>query len=263
MFPSQFTTQQLVPADLARLQVEMDHARRIQFSLLPKAPPSIPGIELWGVSQPASHLGGDFYDFIVRPNRPLTFFVGDVSGKGLPAALLMTMARAILRAEVDSQLAATPETILQSANRKLLTDLVQAGMFVSVFIGQYDPSCRELAYANAGHSPVIFCPAGGKACLLEADGTALGVLQENFSRNQRLHLSKGDVLVSATDGLNEARNPRCEQFGLGRLLNQVNRLNGWSAAEISRMLLGAVRDFSGSEPQADDQTIVVLRCTGQ
>lgn len=263
MEPLPFVTRQLVPSDLARLQTEMDLARRVQFSLLPKTPPSVPGLDLWGVSNPASHLGGDFYDFIARPSQPLTFFVGDVCGMGLPAALLMPMTRAILRAEVDTQTAHSPEIILKSANEKLLDDLVEAGMFVTAFIGQYDPSSRELLYANAGHSPVIYCPAGGRAQLIEADGTALGVLRECFSCNQRLLFNTGDVFVAATDGLIEARNSRCEYFGVTRLLNQVQGLAGRPAAEISSELLEAVRDFSASEPQVDDQTVVVLRFTGQ
>ena len=263
MFPLSLTSQQLVPADLARLQVEMEHARRIQFSLLPKTPPSIPGLDIWGICQPAAHVGGDFYDFITHPDQTLTFFVGDVSGMSVPAALLMTMARAILRAEVDSQLDPTPESILQNANKKLLADFIEAGMFVTAFIGQYDPHSRELVYANAGHSPVIFCPASEKARLLEADGTALGVLQESLSRNHYLCLSKGDVLVTATDGLNEARNSRCEYFGVDRLLNRVQGLASRSAMEISDTLLGVIQDFCGTEPQTDDQTVVVLRCTGQ
>jgi len=254
-------SQQLIPADLARLQTEMDLARRVQISLLPKIPPSIPGLDLWGVSHPAKHVGGDFYDFIARPNKSLTFFVGDVCGKGLPAALLMPMTRAILRAEANAQPPPTPESILQGANGILLADLVEVGMFVTAFVGQYDPSSRELLYANAGHSPVIYCPAGGEARLLEADGTALGVLRECFSCNQRLILNPGDVLIAATDGLNEALNSHSERFGVARLLDNVRCLNGQSAVEISSSLLREIRDFSAPEPQADDQTLVVLHCT--
>ena len=132
MYSSPLGSRQLLPADLARLTLEMDLARRVQFSLLPKNPPSIPGLDLSGFFQPASHVGGDFYDFIDSPDQSLTFFVGDVSGSGMPAAMLMTMTRAILRAETNSPVVPTPETILQDANAKLLADFVQAGMFVTV-----------------------------------------------------------------------------------------------------------------------------------
>jgi phosphoserine phosphatase RsbU/P len=256
-------SQEQVLSDLARLQTEMDLARRVQFSLFPKIPPSIPGLDLWGVSRPASTLSGDFYDFIARPNQPLTFFVGDVCGMGLPAALLMPMARAILRAEANTQPAPTPKSILQSANLILLDDLVEAEMFVTAFVSQYDPSSRELLYANAGHSPVIYCPAGGRTQLLKADGTALGVLRECFSFDQRLLLNPGDMLIVATDGLNEARNSRCEHFGVARLLNLAQRQAGRSAVEISSSLIQEIRDFCAPEPQADDQTVVILRCTDE
>lgn len=254
---------QLVPADLVRLQIEMDLARRVQFSLLPKYPPSIPGLDLWGFFQPASHVGGDFYDFIAGPDQVLTFFVGDVSGKGMAAAMLMTMTLAILRAEADSPVVPTPETILQNASAKLLGDFAEAGMFVTVFVGQYLPASHEMVYANAGHSPVIFRAANGKTRLLEAEGTALGIMEKSLSKNHRLRLAEGDLVVAMTDGLYEARNSYNEYFGVARLLKHVQRLNGQSATEISDTLLRTVEHFSGREPQADDQTILVVRHTGQ
>jgi sigma-B regulation protein RsbU (phosphoserine phosphatase) len=175
---------------------------------------------------------------------------------------MMTVARAVLRVESTAQPAPTPETILSSANEKLLADFAEAGMFVTAFVGQYHPSSRELVYASAGHSPVIFHAAGGPARLLEADGPPLGVLRESLACNRRIFLKSGDILVAATDGLSEARSPRREYFGLGRLLAQVHHLQDQSAVGIAGSLLAAVRDFSAPEPQADDQTVVILRCTG-
>jgi sigma-B regulation protein RsbU (phosphoserine phosphatase) len=241
----------------------MDLARQVQFSLLPKNPPSIPGLDLSGYFQPASHVGGDFYDFIVGPDQSLTFFVGDVSGKGMPAAMVMTMARAILRGEADSPVLPTPQAILQNANAKLLTDFVQAGMFVTVFVGQYHPASQEMVFANAGHSAAIFRPVDGRPRLLEADGTALGIQEKMLSQNHRICLTEGDLLVVTTDGLYEARNCRNECFGVRRLMNQVQRSNGQSAIEISDAIIRAVGHFSDGEPQTDDQTILVLRSTGQ
>ena len=263
MYSFPLLAQELVPADLVRLQIEMDLARRVQLSLLPECAPSIPGLDLSVFFQPASHVGGDFYDFIVAPNRSLTFFVGDVSGKGMPAAMLMTMTLAILRAEAASPVVPSPETILQNVNAKLLADFVQAGMFVTVFVGQYHPSSQEMVFANAGHSPVIFRPANGRPRLLKADGPPLGIFEKSLSKNHRLCAAEGDLLVAMTDGLYEARNSRSECFGVRRLLKEVQRLNGQSAIEISDALLRTVGHFSGREPQADDQTILVLRSTGQ
>ena len=250
-------------AALTGLQNEMDLARRIQSSLFPKEPPRLEGLDLWGVSRPASHVGGDFYDFIARPDLPFTFLVGDVSGKGMPAALLMSMARTVIRAEADYRPAPTPETVLLRSNARLYEDFTRAGMFATVFLGQYEPSRRELLFANAGQSPVIFCPTAGRSRLLEADGTALGVLLDNLSCNQCLHLAGGDVLVAATDGLNEARNPLGERFGYDRLLRHVEALACLPARDIAEGLFNAVQDFCAGEPQEDDQTVVVLRCMGR
>lgn len=239
----------------------MDLARQVQSRLLPQKSPSIPGLDLWGVSQPASQVGGDFYDFVAPPGQPLTFFVGDVCGMGLPAALLMPMTRAVIRWESNLQPVPTPETILQSANQKLLADLMEAGMFATAFVGQYNPFTGELLYASAGHSPVIFYPAGGRAYLLEADGQPLGVLAESLSRDHDLHVRAGDVLVVATDGLNEAHNVFGERFGIERLLQRIQETGTRPACEISACLLDEIREFHAPLPPSDDQTIVVLRCT--
>jgi phosphoserine phosphatase RsbU/P len=254
---------QLVPADLVRLQTEMDLAQQVQLGLLPKSFPPIPGLDLSVFSQPASHVGGDFYDFVVGPGPLLTFFVGDVSGKGVPAAMLMTMTRIILRAEAGSPMALSPEAILQNANARLLADFLQLDMFVTIFVSQYHPASRELVFANAGHSPVIFRPAHGIPQVLEAAGPALGLLETCRYKNHRLCLAEGDLLIIATDGLYEVRNARNVRFGLSRLLKEVQRLNDPSALEVSDTLLGAVRRFSHCETPVDDQTILILRCTGQ
>ena len=151
-------------------------------------------------------VGGDFYDFLHLDGRPFTFTVGDISGKGLPAALLMAMTRTVIRAKVHDAPTPTPEHVVGRSNKELYDDFTEVNMFATVFVGQYQPLNREMLYANAGHSPVIYCPAGGKARLLKADGTAVGILPTSLSENQRLIFRPGDVLVVATDGLNEAHN---------------------------------------------------------
>jgi sigma-B regulation protein RsbU (phosphoserine phosphatase) len=136
-------------------------------------------------------------------------------------------------------------------------------MFVTVFVGQYHPANKELVFANAGHSAVIFRPVNGRSRLLAADGAPLGIQERNLSKDHRLCLSEGDLLVVTTDGLYEARNPHSKSFGVQRLLKHVQRLSSQSALEISNTLLKAVGRFSGCEPQTDDQTILVVGCTGQ
>lgn len=115
----------------------------------------------------------------------------------------------------------TPETILRNANVKLLADFVQAGMFVTVFVGQYHPASKEMLFANAGRSAVIFRPVNGWPSLLDADGIPLGIQEKSLSKNHRLCLAEGDLFVVTTDGLYEARNPRGKSFGTHRLLKQM------------------------------------------
>ena len=135
-------------------------------------------------------------------------------------------------------------------------------MFATVFIGQYDPNTQILAYANAGHSPVIYCPVGGPARLLEADGTAIGILNISFSQTHQLKLQPGDLFIAGTDGLNEATNTDGELFGLERLLRLVESLAHKSAEEIAAHIYQEVREFGTAELQ-DDQTVLILKCTRQ
>lgn len=253
-----------------RLQAEMELARQVQMGLLPRRAPNVEGISAFGESRPALRVGGDFYDFypassasadksVPAARLPMTFAVGDISGKGMPAALLMAMTRTTLRGGALSGVASTPEAVLAAANEDLYDDFTEVGMMATVFVGCYDPTTRILSYANAGHSPVIYCPAGGTALLLEADGPAMGVLSFSLSLNQRLLFSAGDLLIVGTDGFNEAANAAGEMFGIERLLRLIEQLADRSASEIARELFSAVGSFSAEHPQDDDQTVVVIK----
>ncbi|MCL6511268.1 MAG: PP2C family protein-serine/threonine phosphatase [Anaerolineae bacterium] len=246
----------------ARLQTEMELARMVQVSLLPQRSPVVRGLDIYGTLQPALHVGGDFFDYIVPDDangRPFTFVVGDVSGKGLPAALLMAMTRTNLRSIALRTANSTPASILAQANENLYEDFTKVGMMATVCIGQYDPAGGKLTVANAGHSPVIICSSGSAARLLEADGPPLGVLPLSLWHNTDIPFQPGDVLVVATDGLNEERNSRSELFGMDRLLRQVDRLSTTSSKDIADGLLSAVAQFDTDATQDDDQTVVVLK----
>jgi phosphoserine phosphatase RsbU/P len=242
-----------------RLQTEMQLAQSVQLNLLPQRPPGISGLDLWAASKPASRVGGDFYDFIVKPDHSFTFTVGDVSGKGMPAALLMAMTRTVIRNKAKSMPTPTPEVVMGLSNEELYHDFTEVSMFATVFVGQYEPGSRELLYANAGHSPVVYCPIGGAARLLRADGTAMGILPKSLSADQRLMLQPGDVLVVGTDGLSEAHNSHDEMFGYDRLLQVVESLATRPAQAIADGLYQTVNTFSAGQPQDDDQTLVVLK----
>ncbi|MCP4424515.1 MAG: SpoIIE family protein phosphatase [Chloroflexi bacterium] len=243
----------------AKLQTEMELAQRVQLNLLPHGMPAVIGIDFWAGSRPALQVGGDFYDFLQLDGRPFIFTVGDISGKGLPAAILMAMTRTVIRSNVHGSFSLTPELVVGRSNEELYDDFTEVSMFATVFVGQYQPQTREMVYANAGHSPVIYCPAGGNARLLEADGTAVGILPTSFSENQRLVFAPGDVLIVATDGLSEAHNEHEEMFGYDRLLTLIESLAEKSAREIAEGLYRSVNAFSAGRPQDDDQTVLVLK----
>ncbi len=244
----------------ARLQTEMELAQRVQLQLLPQHAPQVSGLDLWAGSKPASQVGGDFYDFIIRKEQPFSFAVGDISGKGMPAALLMAMTRMMIRSKINVDPMPTPEVVMDKANEELYDDFTEVSMFATVFIGQYSVQTRELWYANAGHSPVVYCPIGGRAHLLEADGTPMGILPVSLSANQRLVFQPGDVLVVGTDGLNEARSQYDEMFGYDRLMALIESLATQSAKEIADGIYTAVAQFEQNTHQDDDQTLFVLKC---
>jgi sigma-B regulation protein RsbU (phosphoserine phosphatase) len=171
----------------------------------------------------------------------------------------MAMTRTVIRAKANDMPAPTPEIVVGRSNEELYDDFTDVNMFATVFVGQYDTSKRELLYANAGHSPVIFCPQGGKARLLEADGTPVGILPESLSEDQRLTFRPGDLLVVATDGLSEAHNTNNEMFGYDRLLDLTQSLADKPAKEIVAALSHAIQDFSAGKHQDDDQTLIVLK----
>ncbi|MCA9875242.1 MAG: SpoIIE family protein phosphatase [Anaerolineales bacterium] len=246
----------------ARLQTEMELAQRIQVHLLPQEPPGIAGLDLWAASWPASRVGGDFYDFIIGANQPFTFTVGDISGKGVPAALLMAMTRTVIRTKTKVTPIPTPQVVMGRSNQELYEDFTKLSMFATVFVGQYDPVNRRLLYANAGHSPVIYCPEGGDARLLRADGTPMGILPTSLSKDQWIDFQPGDVLVVATDGFSEARNAQDKEFGYDSLTLLVQSLAHKPARAIAEGIYRTVSRFSNGMSQADDQTLVVLKGVG-
>jgi sigma-B regulation protein RsbU (phosphoserine phosphatase) len=245
--------------DQTKLQAEMDLARRIQIQLLPERMPKVTGLDSWASSRPASRVGGDFYTAVEQSNEAFTFAVGDISGKGLPAAILMAMTRTILRSNTTTVNPVKPAGIIDISNRELYDDFSEVSMFATVFVGQYQPISRSLSYANAGHSPVVYLPAGGKAQLLLADSTPMGIEAKNEAVDKELVIQGGDVLVVASDGLNEARNGQNEMFGYNRLLRLIEDLADKPARQISADLFQAVDEFSAGRSQDDDQTVVVLK----
>jgi sigma-B regulation protein RsbU (phosphoserine phosphatase) len=247
----------------AKIEAELELAQKVQLSLLPRQAPQVMGLDVYAASRPARHVGGDFYDFYTAAAgavQGVTFAVGDVSGKGMPAALLMAMTRTALRVVTSSMAAErTPQEILSSANTDLYDDFSEVGMMASVFVGQYDAEQRRLTFANAGHSPVILLAAGGPAQLLVADGPMVGVLPQSLAENQTIPFGPGSVLAVLSDGFNEAVDGGGEFFGIERLEQFLAAAAHLPAAEIGRQVFREIERFTGERPQHDDQTLVILK----
>jgi len=242
-----------------RLKNDMAVAANIQLQLLQQKIPHVQGLDLYARSMPALQVGGDFYNFNAHKLGSLVFAVGDVSGKGLPAAMLMAMTRVVLHGAARFMPIVNPRMLLSRINEDLYDDFTELGMFATTFVGCYDPTIHKLTYANAGHSPVIYCPRGGPALLLEADGPAVGILSFNLSENISIDFLPGDILVVATDGFSEASNAQGELFGYDRLLHSVEQFSSLSAEQIAMRMFHHILQFSEGQDQSDDQTIVVLK----
>ena len=243
----------------AVLAAQLDMAREVQRVLLPPAPPPVAGIEVWAAYDALHEVGGDFYDLLATPHDGLLLSIGDVCGKGVAAAMLMTMTRTTLRNGAGFLQQNTPAHLLAHANDALYDDFAALGMFASLFVAQVAPQEAKLTYANAGHAPVIYCPAGGDARLLPAGQPALGLLRDAAVNETVVDFSPGDLLVVATDGYLEALNPEGEQFGYDRLLEAVTRCAGQTAASIGAIIQAVVATFGGSRPRQDDQTLLVIK----
>jgi phosphoserine phosphatase RsbU/P len=248
--------------------IDSELAQNIQKGLLPASAPVIAGLDIGAVIRPHYPIGGDFYDFILEGDQLFTFIISDICGKGASAAMMMTMTRLALRIGASSRSALSPEEILIHSNALLYEDFTQTAIYASVFLGRYDSASRMLVYANAGQSPVIFMPAGGKAQLLIADGAPIGVLPASAAKNHHLKLNPGDLLVVGTDGLAEAYSANGNLWsGYHRLLKNTEKLAGQPARVVIECLFNphakkpALGGFRKSAIQNDDQTLVVIKCT--
>jgi sigma-B regulation protein RsbU (phosphoserine phosphatase) len=240
-----------------RLRRDMELAAGIQAGLMADAPPSVQGLQVVGRFRPAAQVGGDFYHHRLRADGQLTFSVGDVSGKGLAAALIMGMSRNILRG--TSQLLGRPRAVLDQVNADLYEDLSRVHTFVTAFVGYFDPRKRVVRFGNAGHSPVIYRGMNESPRMLPATSLPLGIFADSTSTEQSIRLNVGDVLVVGTDGFSEATSPVGETFGNERLMELVDKLACESAGVIADGLFAAISQFGEHAAQDDDQTLLVLK----
>ena len=240
----------------ARLRRELEIAADIQSRLLPHEVPGVPGVQVAAAFRPASEVGGDFFDVQALPGDVLAIAVGDIAGKGVPAALFMAMARALLRVGLKST--RSPGEALKLLNAGLADDLSNADLFLTLFVATFDPAARELRAVNCGQSPVLLF-RGGQVSEWEADSPPIGVAPELSSAERSLSLQSGDVLIVMSDGFSEARDAGGRRIGIGPLKETVLRAAGRSAADIAAALLQRAEASERDSNLSDDQTLIVLK----
>lgn len=239
-----------------RLERELALASEIQQRFQPTAPPHITGYELQGISFPCYEIGGDYYDFIEREDGRLVIALGDVSGKGTAAALLMSSLHAAIHAQSASHdsLVATI-----SAVNRYLADNIPANRFVTLFYAELDPESGSLSFLNAGHNPPLIVHAQGTVEQLASGGLPLGIKPDADYREGRTQLQPGDVLVIYSDGVTEAVSPSGEEFGPTRLYEVVQRNVEASAAGIRDRIESSLTKFAQGTSAADDITLVIVK----
>jgi len=242
--------------ELARMQEEVRLAAKIQRELLPSSVPRIDGYELTGTNAPALAVGGDYLDYIRIDDGTLAICIGDVSGKGLPASLLMANLQASLRGQ--SGPGRSPAECVARVNR-MLYESTGAEKFATVFYGILDPRSHRFRYCNAGHETPLLFHADGRCEELLAGGIALGILDTFAFEEGEVRFSAGDMLVMYSDGVTEAMSPAHEQFGRDRLAEFLRANRHLSAGDLTAQVAEAVRRHEAGAPQSDDITLVAVR----
>ncbi|MFO7683264.1 MAG: SpoIIE family protein phosphatase [Chloroflexota bacterium] len=241
------------------LERELAIGRKMQLSLLPQHTPQIPGWQFATHYQSAWQVGGDFYDFIKREDDPakLCLVIADVTGKGVPAALYMAVARTLIRAETGKS--SSSAQVLQRVNDLIINDN-QSPLFLSALYAILDVETCSLQYASAGHDPPLCLRhASGIVEELPAKGSLLGAFRDVLFNEETTTLAPGDVLLLYTDGVTESRDAERGFFGEERLKTAVAKAGNCSAAEIVQEIVTAVNTFTGPVSQADDLTILAAK----
>jgi sigma-B regulation protein RsbU (phosphoserine phosphatase) len=249
--------------EVERKNTELAIAAEIQQSFLPDTIPQIEHFDIAAKSIMAKEVGGDFFDVIpfeVIPLRKdqLGILIADVSGKGIPAALFMALSRIVVRVNAIWH-HKVPGVAIRDANAIITADS-KSSMFITLFYGILDAGERSLKYVNAGHNPPLICRgADGTFSSLSATGMAMGVVPDAEYTSGTVVLGVGDVLVLYTDGITEAENAQQEMYGEERLRTTIANVRRLSSVEIMAAILESVHGFTGTAPQSDDITLMIIR----
>jgi serine phosphatase RsbU (regulator of sigma subunit)/pSer/pThr/pTyr-binding forkhead associated (FHA) protein len=239
-----------------RMERELELATEIQQRFQPEGPPTVEGYDFQGISFSCYEIGGDYYDFIERHDGKMLVALGDVSGKGTSASLLMSS----LHAAVHGQVAAkTPLVQLVTSVNEYLTENTPGNRFITFFVTELDPATGELTFINAGHNPALIGRADGTIEQLDSSGLPLGLMAFAEYEVGKAQLNSGDVLFIYSDGVSEANNLAEDEFGMDRLIQVISDNVGRSASGIRDKVESALSDFTGTAAPNDDITLVIVK----
>ena len=244
-----------------RLDRDLEIARDIQRILLPSTSPEVKGFEISGINIPARQVSGDYFDYIKVDEGHFGIVIADVSGKGVPASLIMAMCRSVLRSQAPGN--ASPADVLRKVNRQLFPDMKE-DMFISMAYLVLDGAAGAISLARAGHdAPLLYTARDRKIAKVNPPGMALGVdagtVFDRLTRNHTVNLEKDDCLVLYTDGVTEALDQNGMEFGMEKMTQAVQTSAPEGAPAIVKRLTDDLRNFSGAQPQNDDITLIVIR----
>ena len=242
--------------ELIQMQKEIQLAYEIQVNLLPQKTPSIRGYDIMGKSIPAKDVGGDYFDFIPIDNDHLAFCVGDVSGKGIPAALLMSNLQATVRGQTIRKVS-TKDCL--SLSNSIMYQNTDPEKFASLFYGILDVQSHNLCFSNAGHNYPLLFSNEKELIKLEAGGIVLGCLESSSYAEEKIQIAPGNILLLYSDGITEAVNTKGQEFGESKLVDTINKNWNDTSTELVEKIIAAVQTHAGDLPQMDDITIVIIK----
>ncbi len=241
---------------LISLQEELNMASQIQRKLLPDAPPEIPGYQLYATNIPAKSVGGDYYDFVPISDGRLAFCLGDITGKGMPAAMLMANLQATFRSQV---LVNDDCSICITRTNKLLYRSTESNKFATMIYGALDPKNGLIKYTNGGHDCPIHFKKNQPPTELESTGLILGIFEDSEYSQNTIELESGDLLLIFSDGVTEAMDPDFEMFGSTRLKELVQNNIDKPVKEIGSIILDGVKEHADYTTQSDDITLMLIK----